>query len=178
MLWLLVVEREIVTEPRAVARGFRVLIKGPVATARGSVTHAITKLKQSPLNLHHPAHAFNRGRGRRDCHSKLITEQVLDVINQQFLMLHLVFETEPHNRKDRLGIIAIRHTFNKSRHLFIDVGAIPQRLFHRRPRTGATFRSRHTRPKSFVIRVEVKEKVFGVDSISRLELLQHRFKEP
>src|SRR6266446_5866831 len=159
VLRFLVVEGEIITEPRAVARGLRVLIKGPVATARCSVTRFITKLKQSSLNLHHPAHTFRRDRRRRDCRIKLIAKQMLDVINQQFLMLHLVFKTESHNRKDRLSTIAIRQTFNESRHLFIDVGAIPQSLFHRWPRTCATFRSRHARPKSFVIRVEVKKKV-------------------
>src|SRR5437588_13115870 len=102
MCRLLVVEREIVTEPRAVATGLRVLIKGPVATARGSVTHSITKLTQSPLNLHHSAHAFNRDRRRRDGRIKLIAKQMLDVINQKFLMLHLMFKTESHNRKNRL----------------------------------------------------------------------------
>src|SRR2546425_7044009 len=160
MLWLLVIEREIVTEPQAIARGLRVLIKGPVATARGSVTLSITKLKQSSLNLHHSAHAFNRDRRRGDCRIKLIAKQMLDVINQQLLMLHFVLKTKPHDRENGFCIVTSRNALDESRHLLVNMGAIPQSLFHRRPRACATFRPRHARAKSFVIRVAVKEKVF------------------
>src|SRR3989442_2750012 len=179
VLLLFIVECEIVTEPRAVARGLRIyFIKGPVATARGSVTYSITKLKQSSLNLHHPAHTFNRDRRRRDCRIKLIAKQVLDVINQQLLMLHLMFEPEPHYRQNRFCIVTSRNPLDESPHLLVNVGAIPQSLFHRRPRACATFRPRHARPKSFVIRVEVKEELVRVGLVFRLILLQHCFKKP
>src|SRR6266404_9486342 len=53
------------------------------------------KFKQSTFKLNHAANVLNRS--RRDFHwgVKLITKQVLDVVNQQFLMLHLVFKPEP-----------------------------------------------------------------------------------
>src|SRR5438876_9671713 len=93
-------------------------------------------------------------------------------------MLHLMFKTESHNRKDRLGIIAIRHTFNKSRHLVIDVRAVAAGFGNRRPRASPAFRSRHAGTKSFVIRVEVKEKFVRVSLVSRLIFLQHCLKKP
>src|SRR5438876_1500226 len=54
----------------------------PCGRFAGIPAGAKTKFKQSSLNLHHPAHAFNRERRRRDCRIKLIAKQVLDVINQ------------------------------------------------------------------------------------------------
>ena len=178
VVWLLIVECKVVTEPRAVARSLRVLIEGPVATARGSVTYFITKLKQSALNLHHPVHTFNRDRRRRDCRIKLIAKQVLDVINQQFLMLHLVFKTEPYDRENRFCIFTSLNTLDESRHVLIDMRAIMPRLFHSRTRARATLRSRHARTEPFVIRVEVKEKLVRVSLVSRLIGLQHRLKKP
>src|SRR6266446_5559544 len=54
VLRLFVVKSEVVTEPRAVARGLRIyFISGPVATARGSVTLFIAKVKQTTLDLSH-----------------------------------------------------------------------------------------------------------------------------
>src|SRR5260370_33672007 len=86
VLRLFVVEGEVVTEPRAVARGLRVLIKGPVATAPGSVTNSITELEQPAVYFRHAAYCFNRVRRRRNRRVELIAEQVLDVVNQQVLM--------------------------------------------------------------------------------------------
>src|SRR6185369_7348472 len=51
-------------------------------------------------------------------------------------------------------------------------------LFHRRSRFGSAFRALDALAEAFVIRVEVEEKIFGIDSITRLVSLQHGFEEP
>src|SRR5207249_10345877 len=50
---------------------------------------------------------------------KLIAQQMLDVINQQFLMLHLMLEAEPDYLQNRVRIITRRNRFDESRHLLI-----------------------------------------------------------
>src|SRR2546421_7717602 len=81
---------------------------------------SVSQLKQTTFNLHHAAHAFNRRWRRLHRRIELIAQQMLDVVNQQLLMLHLVLESEPHNRKNLIRIIARRNIFNESRHLFIN----------------------------------------------------------
>src|SRR5436309_2420118 len=54
----------------------------------------VPQLKQTTFDLNHPAHAFNRRWRRLHGRVKLIAEQVLDVVNQQLLMLHLVLKSE------------------------------------------------------------------------------------
>src|SRR6266849_2465745 len=57
---------------------------------------SVAKPKQSACNLCHaldPCHGGGSGLNRR---VELIAQQMLDVVNEQFLMLHLVLESEPH----------------------------------------------------------------------------------
>src|SRR5712675_1122658 len=46
----------------------------------------IPKFKQPSINLSHTAYSFNGARRRCDGRVELITQQVLDVVNQQLLM--------------------------------------------------------------------------------------------
>src|SRR6185436_7152453 len=55
---------------------------------------AITKFKQPAIDLSHTAYRFNRAWRRRDGCVELIAQQVLDVVNQQLLVLHLALEPE------------------------------------------------------------------------------------
>src|SRR2546423_14827765 len=56
--------------------------------------------------------------------------------------------------------------------------AIPFRLGYSRSRTCPAFRPLDARTETFVVRIEVKEKIVRVSLVSRLELLQHGFEEP
>src|SRR6185295_13571795 len=56
--------------------------------------------------------------------------------------------------------------------------AISNCLFHRWPRFRAALRPFNTRPKTFVVGVEVEEKLLRVNLISGFIGLQQRFKEP
>src|ERR1043166_1865656 len=47
---------------------------------------------QASLNLGHSFDTTKRRRLRFHCYLKLIAEQMLDVVNKQLLMLHLMFE--------------------------------------------------------------------------------------
>src|ERR1041385_4547553 len=81
------IEREIF-EPNFVLR----LLVVPGEIDRGALPHgrataplAVTKFKQSAFNLNHAAHVFNRSRRGFHRRVKLIADQMLDVVNQQFL---------------------------------------------------------------------------------------------
>src|SRR6478672_769923 len=50
--------------------------------------------------------------------------------------------------------------------------------FHRRTRLSSALRSLYTRPKTFVIRIEVVKKIFGIDSITWFVCLQNSFEKP
>src|SRR5215470_11045098 len=110
---------------------------GRVAAIRGCV---VTQLKQSAFNLNHSAYGLNGLRRSFQRRIELIAKQMLDVIDEQFLMLHLVFETEPNDPQDLFPIIAMGKLFDESRHLLIDVGAILSGLSNRGARTSAALR--------------------------------------
>src|SRR2546423_15675815 len=63
---------------------------------RATAPIRVSKFKQSPFNLNHAAHVLNGSRPGFHWPAKLITEQGLDVVTQQLLMLHLVFKPEPY----------------------------------------------------------------------------------
>src|SRR5437879_506992 len=52
---------------------------------------AVSKFEQSAFNFRHAAYCFDRTRRGGDRRVELIAKQMLDVINQKLLMLHLVF---------------------------------------------------------------------------------------
>src|ERR1700752_337273 len=56
--------------------------------------------------------------------------------------------------------------------------AIRNSLAHGGARLGAAFGAFDAWSKAFVIRVEIKQKVFRVDLVSRFVSLEHGFKEP
>src|SRR6266851_6847710 len=93
-------------------------------------------------------------------------------------MLHLVLEAQPHDPENRVRIITFRELLDESRHLFIDVLAIRYGFLHRWPRARAALWSLNARAESLVIRIEVEKKFVRVGLVTRLELLQHSFKEP
>src|ERR1700686_1223267 len=165
VLWLLIIESEL--EP-----------PHPCLRFAGISAGAVAKFEQSAFNLCHASDCFNRGRRRRDGRVELIAKQMLDVVNQQLLMLHFVLESETPDRQNCFRIIAGRNLFEKSRHLFVNMLPVSASFAHSWPRTRAALGSLNPRAKSFVIRIEVEKKLFGVDLVIRLILLQHGFKEP
>ena len=60
----------------------------------------VAKPEQSARDFRHAFNFHRRGRCGFDWRVVLIAEQVFDVVNQQLLMLHLVFESEPDERQD------------------------------------------------------------------------------
>ena len=52
----------------------------------------MTQPKQAPFNLRHAFDLTGRYRCGLERRVKLLTQQVLDVVNEQLLVLHLVFE--------------------------------------------------------------------------------------
>src|SRR5262245_30211750 len=84
----------------------------------------VPQFKQSTFNLNHASYRLNGFRRRFDGRIELIAKQMLDVIDEQFLMLHLVLETEPNDAKDFFRIIATGKLLDESCHLFIDLGTI------------------------------------------------------
>jgi hypothetical protein len=103
---------------------------------------------------------------------------MLDVVNQQLLMLHLVLKPEPYDSRNLIFIITRRDFFDEAHRVFIDVRAIFSRLSHSRPRTRPALRPLNARTKSFVVGIEIEKKIFAVSFVSRLEFLQHRLEEP
>src|SRR5205085_3998128 len=84
---LLVVPREVF----GVRRLDAAFVSYALPYGRATAPIRVTEFKQSTFDLNHAAHALNglrRGFHRR---VKLIAKQMLDVINEQLLMLHLVF---------------------------------------------------------------------------------------
>src|SRR6266480_2929270 len=93
-------------------------------------------------------------------------------------MLHLVLEAEPDKLQDRLRLRMDVEVPKKAQHLFLDVIAIRYCLSHRRPRSGTTLGPRYPFTKPLIIRIEVKQVVFGIDFVAGLMSLQHRLKKP
>src|SRR5438105_12102164 len=88
----------------------------------------VPQSKQSTFDLDHAAHVLNRWRRSFHRRVKLITKQMLDVIDEQFLMLHLVFKPEPQDRLNFFTIAAIGKGLDELRHLLIYVGPVFLRL--------------------------------------------------
>src|SRR6185437_9321930 len=93
-------------------------------------------------------------------------------------MLHLVLESEANDAEDFIGVTASRKLLDKPRHLLIDVRAILSGFCHRGPGTRAALRPLNSWSEPFVVGIEEEKKVFRVRVVSRLEFLQHSFKEP
>src|SRR6266850_1726632 len=120
VLRLLVIESE--TERRHPCLRFAGISAGdhPLVIASGSVS----ELKQSTLDFRHAAYDFHCARRWRNWRVILIAEQMLDVVNQKFLMLHFVLESQPQDCPNRFRVVAIGKLLDEGQHLFIDVGAI------------------------------------------------------
>src|ERR1043165_923568 len=103
---------------------------------------------------------------------------MLDVIDEQFLMLHLVLKTEPDDPGDLFRVAAMGKLIDERQHLFIDMRAIFSGFRHRWPRTSTALWPLNPRSETLVVRIEEEEKVFAVRPITRLKFLQHRFEEP
>jgi hypothetical protein len=58
---------------------------------------------------------------------------VLDVINKQLLVLHLVFEPEPNERKNFVGLGTIVKGIQKLQDLFVYMLAVANGIFDRWP---------------------------------------------
>ena len=103
---------------------------------------------------------------------------MLDVVDKQLLMLHLVLEPKPPDRQNLIRIIARRNLFDEPKHLFIDVRAIVFGFSDSWARARSALGTFNARTKPFVIGIEEEKKIFRVDFVARLELLQDRLKEP
>src|SRR5215813_11460171 len=64
----------------------------------------ISEPEQSAFDFGHPAHAVARGGAATSRRSVEIAEQMFYVIDQQFLMLHLVLEPQPDKQKKVVGV--------------------------------------------------------------------------
>src|SRR6266508_2743308 len=151
-------------EPDFVLRLF--IVPGECGTrilrvSHGRDAHAtrVSQFKQSAFNLNHPANFLDCFWRRLHRRVKLIAQQMLYVVNEQLLMLHLVFEAEAHNAADRFGIIAIIDLIDESQHHFVDVRAIFFRFGDGWPRARAAFWPFNARAESFVVRIEVEKKL-------------------
>src|SRR6267378_4283356 len=72
----------------------------------------------------------------------------------------------------------MRSSFNKSRHLLIDVCAVRDSLGDRGSRASPALGPLDPLAKTLVIRIEEEQKIFRVCLVARLIFLQHSFKEP
>src|ERR1700752_941576 len=61
---------------------------------------------------------------------ELITQQVLDVVNKQLLVLHLVLETQSHQRQNCLQIAQAVWQLQNGKHLLVDVSAVSDGFFY------------------------------------------------
>ena len=103
---------------------------------------------------------------------------MLNVINQKFLVLHLVLESQPQDCPNRFRVVVIGKLLDEACHLFIDVGTIQPRLGDCRTRPRAALGPLNARPEAFVIRIEVEKEFVGIDFVARLILLQYCLKKP
>ena len=103
---------------------------------------------------------------------------MLDVIDQQFLVLHLMLQSQSNNRENFAGIVTRCQGLNEAHHLFVDMCAIPACFRYRGTRARAAFRPFDAGAEPFVIRIKVEEELFRVRLIARLNSLQHRLEKP
>src|SRR5947207_3500273 len=87
-------------------------------------------------------------------------------------MLHLVLKAEPDKRQNSFRFWPVFDCPQKAQHLFVDVLAISDRLLNCRARTGAALWPRYSFTKPFIVRVEIKEIIFGIDFVAELIRLQ------
>src|SRR5690349_14737048 len=121
---------------------------------------SVAQLKQSTFNLNHTSHSREGLRRRFDWRIELIAEQMLDVVHQQLLMLHLVLETEANDSQNFLSVVAIGKLLDELRHLLIDVRPIPSGFRNCRPRARAALWTFNSRSEAFVVRVKEKQEIF------------------
>src|SRR5258708_5132954 len=127
VLRLLVIESEVVVSGarRLVAAfTYRALPHGRATAPLSSGRPTVSKFKQSTFDFRHAAYCFQCPRRRGNWRVILIAEQMLDVVNQKFLMLHFMLESQPQDCPNRFRVVAIGKLLDEGRHLFIDVRAI------------------------------------------------------
>src|SRR5882724_13041947 len=93
-------------------------------------------------------------------------------------MLHLVLKPESDERTNCLRGWLVADRIQKLEHLFIDVIPIRYCLLNRRTRFGAAFGALDARTKAFIVRVEVKEKLLRINTVTCQVGLQHSLKKP
>src|ERR1051326_1438511 len=156
-------------------RGTRIL---RLSHGRHAQATSVPQLKQSTVDLDHSIDARNRFRCGSERRLKLIAQQMLDVIDEQLLMLHLVLETKPDDSQEFVSIVTIRKLLDKSHHLLVDVRAILPGFSDCWSRTRAALWTLDSWPEALVVRVEEEQKVFAVSLVSRLKLLEYRLEKP
>src|ERR1051325_7938099 len=80
---------------------------------------------------------------------------MLDVIDEQLLMLHLVLETETNNPQNFFRVVAMGKLLDESRHLLVDVRAILASLSDSRSRTRTALWPLDPGAEAFVVIVAV-----------------------
>src|SRR4051794_25445167 len=103
---------------------------------------------------------------------------MLDVVNKQLLVLHLVLQAESDERQYCFSVGQTLRRLQKHEDLLIDMIAVSNRIFDGRARFRAAFWTLDSYAKTFVIGIEVEEVVFRINAITRLVGLQDCFKEP
>src|SRR5437667_771952 len=93
-------------------------------------------------------------------------------------MLHLVLKAEPDERQNSFRFWPVFDCPQKAQHLFVDVFAISDRLPNCRARTGAALWPRYSFTKAFIVGVEIKEILFGIDFVAGLIRFQQGLEKP
>src|SRR5262249_49753584 len=158
------VNREILQENRVL----RLLV------VPGEIVSGVTEREQSALDLGHTGHSF--GHGRRAGLRRVVkgTEQMLDVVDQQLLMLHLGLQSHPRYAEDLFGVRPGLDIFQKSDHRLVNVISISDGILHRRARARAAQRFLDALAEAFVVGVEVKKILFVIYAITREACLKQR----
>src|SRR6266851_266096 len=146
----------------------------PVASASGSVPQP----KQASFNFRHAFDSHRRaGRGFH-LRGELIAQQMLDVVNQELLMLHFMFETKPDEGMNCFRGWSVADRIQKLEHLFIYVIPISDCLLDCRARFGTAFGPLDARAKSFVVGIEVEEKLVRINFVTCQVSPQHSLEKP
>src|SRR5262249_52229971 len=162
------VNREILQEDRVL----RLLV------VPGEILAGVTEREQSAPDLSHPGPGFGPGRRAGLLRVVEVTEQMLDVVDQQLLMLHLVLQSHSHEREDLFSVRPGLDIFQKSDHRLVNVISIPDGILHRRARACAAQRFLDALAEPFVVRVEVIKILFVIYAITREACLKQRLGKP
>ena len=132
-------------------------------THRRRVQAETVRLRTSAIPLHLDSRdGSDASRYRRI----MIAKQVLDVIDQQLLMLHLVFKAEPHKQRKIAWHLGFLKRFRETRASLRQCASVRASLLHGRSRTSAALFAFDPRAKALVIGIEVEKKIFRVRSCS------------